>query len=232
MTCRNFKFTSLIVFLSVVSMACAEDAAVTSEDAAVTDESEKTFYYLGTAVSKNLVPLNLSDEELDLVIRGIREALRGDVMELDDATYNQRLNEIVQERMAAGSLAEGEAAAEYLEKMAAEEGAVKTESGLIFLELVAGDGDSPTADSVVKAHYHGTLRDGTVFDSSVERGEPFTSALTNVIPCWREAIPMMKEGGKSRVTCPSELAYGSRGSGAIQGGAALTFEVELIEVVN
>jgi len=225
MTRRNFKYVSLIVFISVISAACAEDAAVN-------DESEKTFYYLGTALSRNLVPMNLSEDELKLVIRGLREALHGEAMELDDATYGPRLNEIVQERMAVVALAEEEAAADYIEKMAAEDGAVKTESGLIIRELVVGDGDSPTENSVVKAHYHGSLRDGSVFDSSVERGQPFTSALTNVIPCWREAIPMMKEGGKSKITCPSEIAYGSRGSGAIPGGAALTFEVELIEVVN
>jgi len=97
---------------------------------------------------------------------------------------------------------------------------------------VVGTGDSPTPASTVKAHYHGTLRDGTVFDSSVDRGEPFTSTLNKVIPCWGEAIPTMKEGGKSKITCPSNLAYGDRGAGAIPPGAALTFEVELIEVVN
>jgi len=107
-----------------------------------------------------------------------------------------------------------------------------TRSGIVIAEIVAGTGTSPRPDSTVTAHYVGTLRDGTVFDSSVERGQPFTQSLGSVIPCWREAIPMMKEGGKSRITCPAELAYGSEGRSGIPGGAALTFEVELIAVVN
>ena len=101
------------------------------------------------------------------------------------------------------------------------------------LETKAGTGKQPTAASTVKAHYHGTLRDGSVFDSSVERGQPLEIGLNQVIPCWTEGIAMMKEGGKARLTCPSSIAYGERGSpGGIPPNAALTFEVELIEVVN
>jgi len=100
----------------------------------------------------------------------------------------------------------------------------------VIRELVAGTGATPTVESVVKAHYHGTLRDGTVFDSSVERGQPFTAPLANVIPCWQEAIATMKEGGKSEITCPAEVAYGDRGAGEIPPGATLNFEVELISI--
>lgn len=203
-----------------------------SADTESMTEEQKVFYYLGTALSANLAPLNLTDEELSAVERGLRDALGGTAIELDAATYGQKLNEVAQQRMAATALREETAAREYIQKMAAEPGAMTTESGIVIVELVAGSGGSPTADSTVTAHYHGMLRDGTVFDSSVDRGQPFTSSLERVIPCWREAIPTMSEGGKSRITCPPELAYGDRGSGAIPGGAALTFEVELIEVVE
>jgi len=159
--------------------------------------------------------------------------LLGEPVELDAAVYGQMLNELGQQRMLASAEQEASASGEYVVRMATEEGAITTDSGLVILETTPGTGASPTAESTVKAHYHGTLRDGTVFDSSIERGAPVDFSLNSVIPCWREALPMMKEGGKSKITCPAELAYGTRGSpGGVPGGAALTFEVELIEIVN
>ncbi len=120
----------------------------------------------------------------------------------------------------------------HLDATAAEEGAITTESGLVYLELVAGDGDSPNLASVVRAHYHGTLADGTVFDSSVQRGEPLVLPLNRVIKCWQEGIPMMKVGGKARLTCPPDIAYGSRAAGSIPPNSTLTFEVELLDIVR
>ena len=108
---------------------------------------------------------------------------------------------------------------------------VKTSSGLVYEEIVAGTGRSPTIKDVVRAHYHGTLANGTVFDSSVERGQPLELPLRRVIPCWQEGIPMMKEGGKARLTCPPSIAYGNQAVGSIPAGSTLTFEVELIEVL-
>ena len=81
-------------------------------------------------------------------------------------------------------------------------------------------------------HYHGTLRDGTVFDSSVDRGEPATFALNQVIPCWTEGVSLMKVGGKSKLVCPPDIAYGDSGRPGIPGGATLVFEVELIEIAG
>lgn len=217
--------------LCAISMLCLVGTA-TAADAELQTDEEKVFYYLGTALSVNLAPLNPTDEEVELIVRGLHDALAGNAIELDAEVFGQKLNEIGQERMAVSSLREEAAGREYLQQMAAEDGAIITDSGIVILELVAGTGASPAPDSTVTAHYHGTLRDGTVFDSSVTRGQPFTSSLDKVIPCWREAIPSMQEGGKSKISCPAELAYGDRGSGAIPGGAALTFEVELIDVVE
>jgi FKBP-type peptidyl-prolyl cis-trans isomerase FkpA len=120
----------------------------------------------------------------------------------------------------------------YLDAMAAEEGAITTESGLVYLEQRAGEGDSPTLASVVRAHYHGTLADGSVFDSSVNRGEPLVIPLNRVIKCWQEGIPMMKVGGKAKLTCPAGIAYGSRATGGIPANSTLSFEVELIDIVR
>jgi FKBP-type peptidyl-prolyl cis-trans isomerase FkpA len=221
------KFASPIAMvLSLSLMLVMAQGAYAEEDA----DKENTLYYLGIALSQNLTPLSLSDDELDVVFKGLRESIAGEARDLDASVYGPKLNELAQGRIATGAEQETAVAQDYLDEMAGEDGATTTESGIIIVSLVDGTGASPTADSTVTAHYHGTLRDGSVFDSSVERGEPFTSSLANVIPCWREAIPTMKEGGKSKITCPSDTAYGPRGSGAIPGGAALTFEVELISV--
>lgn len=195
-------------------------------------DRENMFYYLGTALSQNLAPLGLKKDELELVFQGVREALAGDAPEMDDKVYGAMLNELAQERMKVGAAEEILAGQAYIEEMAKEDGAIQTESGIVIVEMVEGTGKSPSAASTVKAHYHGTLRDGSVFDSSVDRGQPLTISLANVIPCWQEGMPTMKEGGKSKITCPSDMAYGDRASGPIPGGSALTFEVELIEVVN
>jgi len=224
------KHRSIIVLWSVILLFIC--SMVSAADDGLETEDQKVFYYLGVALSGNLKSLNPTPDELELIERGMRDALLGEPMPLDAAVYGQKLSELAQQRMLASAEQEASASDEYITRMAAEDGAMMTDSGLVILEVVVGTGASPTPDSTVKAHYHGTLRDGTVFDSSVERGQPFSASLSSVIPCWREAIPMIKEGGKSKITCPAELAYGNRGSGIIPGGAVLTFEVELIEVVN
>ena len=103
----------------------------------------------------------------------------------------------------------------------------------MFRNVQAGTGASPTADDMVKVHYTGKFIDGKVFDSSVERNEPATFPLSGVIPCWTEAVQLMKVGGKAQVTCPPELAYGDEGRPPqMRGGATLVFDVELLEIVK
>ena len=119
----------------------------------------------------------------------------------------------------------------YLDKAAAEPGATRTASGLIYRELKTGAGPSPTAADIVKVHYRGTLVDGTVFDSSYERNEPVEFPLNRVIRCWTEGVQKMKVGGKSRLVCPANIGYGERGSPpVIPGGATLVFEIELLGI--
>ena len=108
---------------------------------------------------------------------------------------------------------------------------VTTSSGLIYQSLKEGTGASPKATDTVRVHYHGTLADGKVFDSSVQRGQPAEFPLNRVIPCWTEGVQKMKVGGKAKLTCPPQIAYGARGAGGvIPPNATLTFEVELLGV--
>ncbi len=126
---------------------------------------------------------------------------------------------------------EKQAGQAYLDRIATEPGARKTASGLVYLLIAEGSGASPARTDRVKVHYTGKLTNGTVFDSSVPRGQPATFGLNEVIPCWTEALQLMKVGGKARIISPSNLAYGDRGAPPdIPPGATLDFEVELLDV--
>ncbi len=196
-------------------------------------EDDKTLYALGMLISQNLANLNLSAEELELVKSGMTDSLMGnDTHGVNPAEYQQKLQERVQAQAAERAAAEEAAGAEFLAAAAAESGAVTTDSGLIYTVIEEGSGTSPEASDRVRVHYHGMLRDGTVFDSSVDRGEPATFGLSQVIPCWTEGVSMMKVGGKSRLVCPPDIAYGDRAAGRIPPGSVLSFEVELLEIVS
>jgi FKBP-type peptidyl-prolyl cis-trans isomerase FkpA len=132
--------------------------------------------------------------------------------------------------IACSSSGPGDAQA-FLNKAAAEPGATKTSSGLVYRELQPGTGASPKATDMVKVNYRGTLIDGTEFDSSYKRNEPAEFPLNRVIPCWTEGVQKMKVGGKSKLVCPSSIAYGDSGSPpVIPGGATLVFEIELLGI--
>jgi FKBP-type peptidyl-prolyl cis-trans isomerase FkpA len=196
-------------------------------------DEEKTIYFLGVLTSRQARELGLSDTEAELMIQGLRDALDGKAIELDQAVYFPKLQELAQERHAVVLEKEKADSKLFLEKAGQTKGAEVTESGLILTELKAGSGANPAPTDTVRVHYHGTLRDGTVFDSSVQRGEPTEFPLNRVIPCWTEGVGMMKVGGKAKLVCPPDIAYGDRGAPPkIPGGAALTFEVELIEIVG
>ena len=128
--------------------------------------------------------------------------------------------------------AERDASNDFVKQAAAVKGARTTESGLIYLEVSEGTGENPALTDSVSVHYTGTLRDGSIFDSSHKRGEPASFALNRVIPCWTEALQRMKVGGKATIVCPSDIAYGDQGApgGVIKPGAALKFEVELLSI--
>lgn len=194
-------------------------------------EDRKTVYALGLTVAGNLKNFALAPEELELVLAGIRDGLGTGAPKVNHQEYQPRIKELAQARVQALAEAEKREAALFLERMAAEQGARKFDSGMIIIPVTEGTGAVPQATDTVKVHYHGTLRDGSVFDSSVDRGQPATFPLNRVIPCWSEGLQRVKVGGKIKLACPSDIAYGDRGSSPrIKPGAALLFEIELLGI--
>jgi FKBP-type peptidyl-prolyl cis-trans isomerase FkpA len=196
-------------------------------------EEQKTLYALGLAVAGGLAPFALSAADLELVKAGITDGVLNRSRQVELQAYGPKIQELQRSRASVVAAAEQKAGQALVDKAAAEKGATKTASGLVIVPIKAGTGASPKPTDKVKVHYHGTLADGSVFDSSVQRGEPATFPLSGVIPCWTEGLQLMKVGGKSRFVCPAALAYGDRGAPPrIKPGATLTFEVELLEIVK
>jgi len=194
-------------------------------------EDQKTFYALGALMTKQLSVFNLSVEEYEFVQQGITDAAAGKTLAADPEAYKQKIGTLAQTRMQAAAQKQKELAKPYLEKAAKGKGAEKLSSGLIYQQIKAGTGAKPKATDIVKVHYTGTFIDGKVFDSSVQRGQPVEFPLGQVIPCWTEGVGKMKVGGKAKLICPSDIAYGDQGRPpVISGGATLIFEVELLEV--
>jgi FKBP-type peptidyl-prolyl cis-trans isomerase FkpA len=211
-------------------------AAVPAASAAAPEpktEEQKVIYAIGLALSNGVIPFGLTEAELEFVMAGLADGALNREKKVDLQTYGPKIQELQRARATVVAANEKKTGQAYLDKAAAEKGATKTASGLVITTLKAGTGESPKATDKVKVHYHGTLIDGTVFDSSVQRKEPATFTLNQVIPCWTEGVQRMKVGGKSRLVCPSEIAYGERGAGGrIRPGATLVFEVELLEIVK
>lgn len=194
-------------------------------------DDDKTIYFIGVILSKQPPFSTLTPDEVKLVTQGLQDSLAGDDGALDPAIYGAKVQSLTEARMAQLLEKEQAAGIEYTKKIASKKGATTTPSGLVLIETSEGTGASPNSTDTVKVHYHGTLRDGTVFDSSLDRGEPVEFALNRVIPCWTEGVAKMKAGGKATLVCPADIAYGDRGAPPmIPGGAVLTFDVELLEV--
>lgn len=205
--------------------------AVTAWAAQPQTEDQKTIYALGALMSKQLSIFNLSADEYEILQQGMTDAAGGKTLAVEPEDYKQKINVLAQTRIQAAAQKQKDLAKPYLENAAKEEGAEKTASGLIYKQIKAGNGAKAKATDIVKVHYTGTFIDGKVFDSSVQRGQPVEFPLGQVIPCWTEGLSKMKVGGKAKLTCPSEIAYGDVGRPpVIAGGTTLVFEVELLEI--
>ncbi len=218
-----------ILLLTAVVLAAGSTAWAAGPELK-TDE-QKTMYAIGLAISQSLATFKLSDSELELVKAGLTDGVLQHDKKVDLETFGPKIQQLAQSRAAAVAEAEKKTGEAFLEKAAAQKGATKTESGLVYSEIIPGSGEQPKATDKVKVHYQGTLTDGTVFDSSIQRGTPVSFALDQVIPCWTEGVQRMKVGGKSKLVCPSSIAYGDKGfPPTIKPGATLVFEIELLGI--
>jgi FKBP-type peptidyl-prolyl cis-trans isomerase FkpA len=192
---------------------------------------EKTLYAMGVVASKSFAEFNLTPKELEMVERGMTDALTGKKLQVDMATYEAKVQQLAQERMKAAGEARKEKEKTVVAGYAKEKGAVTSGSGMVFIPMKEGTGASPKATDKVKVNYEGKLTNGTVFDSSYKRGQPAEFPLNQVIPCWTEGVQKLKVGGKAKLVCPPEIAYGPSGRPpVIPANATLVFEVELLEV--
>ena len=231
MTGQRFPIPMLLAVL--ITLPTLSSCLQAETPAAELDtEEKKTLYALGVAAGQRLARLDLTAEELATVQQGIADIASKREPKVDMKVYAPKLQAFAKGRMGRAAAGEKAAGAEFLKQQAALEGAVKKDSGLIITEITAGTGASPGATDKVSVHYHGTLRDGSIFDSSVDRGEPASFSLNQVIKCWTEGVQLLKVGGKSRLVCPSDIAYGDAGRPGIPPGAVLVFEVELLEIVG
>ncbi|MBP7951253.1 MAG: FKBP-type peptidyl-prolyl cis-trans isomerase [Verrucomicrobiales bacterium] len=218
------------------AQAAHADPAKGAEPAAADKElAEKGSYVMGMSIAKNIKGQG-SDFDTEALCTGLKDRLAGAKARFSEEETQNVLNEF-QKHMEAVMAKAGEAAAAegkaFLAKNGKEEGVTTTKSGLQYKVLKKGDGATPKPEDTVRVHYHGTLIDGTVFDSSVERNEPAEFGVTQVIKGWTEALQLMTVGSKYKLFIPSDLAYGDRGAGGkIKPGAALVFEVELLGIVK
>lgn len=187
-------------------------------------------YALGVILSQNLKQQGFDKVNAAELAKGFEEGLAGTAA-MDPAAANAKMQAFMQQKQEAAGAEARQAGEDFLAENAKRAEVKVTDSGLQYEVLQEGSGASPTATETVEVHYHGTLIDGTVFDSSVERGQTIEFPLNRVIPGWTEGVQLMKEGAKYRFFIPWNLAYGARGSAPkIPPYAALIFDVELFEV--
>lgn len=192
-------------------------------------------YGIGLQMGEQLRSNPFDGLSLDAVLAGLADAFNQQPAQVDNNALRGAFEEIHQRMQAAkakeheSAIADGEA---FLAENAKKEGVTVTESGLQYEVISAGDGDKPTNASTVRTHYHGTLIDGTVFDSSYDRGQPAEFPVSGVIKGWTEALQLMQVGAKYRLYVPHNLAYGEQGAGAAIGPyTTLVFDVELLDII-
>lgn len=192
---------------------------------------EKVSYALGLSIGNNLLSSGIKDMNLEQFTKGVSDVLKGATPDMKYDEAKKILDKFFTEladKINSQNIAVGKA---FLEKNKKEEGVVELPSGLQYKVLKEGNGKKPKATDKVRCHYEGMLLDGTIFDSSIKRGEPAVFGVNQVIQGWVEALQLMQEGAKWRLFIPSEMAYGARGAGnSIPPHATLIFDVELLAV--
>lgn len=216
---------------SAASTAVAAERAVVEPPTRPAADDDHTLYALGVLISRNLEDFQLTPAEFERVKAGLIDGVNHHASEVDLKVDTPAIQTLRQERFAHLMKQKREENLAFVNTVAALPGATRTASGLVIIPIHAGKGTSPGPNDQVSVNYKGKLIDGTVFDASAPQGRPAQFGLGGVIPCWSEALPLMKVGGKSRIVCPAALAYGAHGSPpAIGPDATLDFEVELVQI--
>ena len=221
-----------ILFLLTVSILTISCTKTDAKSITLKSEDEKTVYALGFKWGEQLKALHMNERELQSLIKGVTASVKNGKTEVDLPTYAAKIGILAKARSESISMKEIESGKKFIAGyLKNNKNAKQTASGLVYEIVKDGTGKTPNATDTVEVHYHGTLTNGDVFDSSVLRKKKIKFPLNRVIKGWTEGLQLVKEGGKIKLIIPSNLAYGNAGSPPkIPGGATLIFEVELFKV--
>jgi FKBP-type peptidyl-prolyl cis-trans isomerase FklB len=221
------KINLLIVGIALIFSSCNNNNTYKTPET----EMEKVSYSLGVNMASSVKQQGLDVIDANAVAKAFDDVFNGNDLEISEEESMKILQDYFGKKQAEKGAKANEAGKAYLAENGEKEGVTTTSSGLQYEVLVSGNGAKPTATDQVTVHYHGMLTDGTVFDSSVDRGEPAKFGVTQVIKGWTEALQLMSIGDKWKLTIPSNLAYGDQGAGGMIGpGSTLVFEVELLGI--
>lgn len=240
----SFRSLTIVLGLCMLILACGQQTATSQSEATsplkLETKIQKTSYAIGMDIGSNIAQGGF-EIDADAMAQGLRDGLGlgGQPLmtqeELEEALMAlqqdlmQKQIAMIQEQAAENKIK----SAAFKEEFKQKEGVQTTESGILYREIAPGEGNTPSAEDIVTVHYQGTLVDGTLFDSSVERGEPATFPVGGVIPGWTEILQLMPQGAKWEVVIPAELAYGEQQAGpVITPNSTLVFEIELLDVVK
>tara|TARA_B100001250_G_scaffold154261_1_gene132571 strand:- start:2167 stop:2841 length:675 start_codon:yes stop_codon:yes gene_type:complete len=221
------KINLLIISIALILGSCTNNNTYKTPET----EMEKVSYSLGVNVATGVKAQGLDTIDANAVAKAFKDVFEGNDLDISEEESMKVLQDYFGKIQAEKSAKANKAGAAYLAENGEKEGVTTTASGLQYEILSTGSGEKPTTEDQVTVHYHGTLTDGTVFDSSVDRGQPATFGVTQVIKGWTEALQLMSTGDKWKLTVPADLAYGDQGAGGMIGpGATLIFEVELLSI--
>lgn len=216
---------TLFFLTSFINIGCQQQQ---HQSLTPSNDEERVLYSLGAIFGQRLEQLDLSDEDADMLLQGLRDQITRQELALDPNQYQDKIAEVLQGRMENQARGEKERGQAYLQQFVSDQGAEVTDSGLAYIIEEAGEGDNPIPSDIVEVSYEGRLIDGTVFDAS---DAPVTFPLNRVVAGWTEGLQKIAPGGKMTLVIPSDLAYGDTGfPPQIPGGATLVFDVELHSV--
>jgi FKBP-type peptidyl-prolyl cis-trans isomerase FklB len=200
-------------------------------DVSIKTKTDSVAYAIGVTIGNNMKKDGLDSLNLDVLTKAIKQALKGDSLQMNPQQSQASIQAYLGEKQKQKADANIAAGKKFLDENKKKPGVITLPDGLQYIVMKEGTGAIPTATDTVVMHYHGTLIDGTVFDSSVDKGQPITWTVNGFIKGWTEALQMMKVGSKWKLFVPAELGYGERGQGAkVPPNATLIFEMELLAI--